>query len=231
MKQWTYLLVMLFAICLVLPVSAQICRVGVIGGLNFADMEITFAQETGDDHDILSRTFFGAGGVFSIQLHRNISIQLEPMYMKEGGLYKEEGELELKTTSSVLALPLFLKVGVGDKIRPYVLAGPTISYILDSNMETEMAGLLLQGDLDNILHRTAFGVSFGAGLGVSLWKGTLFIEGRYQSGLTNINKGGTVNFYVGDLMIAGPETDPEDEIKTKGIRVMLGYTIPLGGKF
>lgn len=231
MKQWTYLLVMLFAICMVLPVSAQICRVGAIGGLNFADLEITFAQDMGDDYDILSRTLFGAGGVFSIQLHRNISIQLEPMYMREGGLYKEEGELELKTTSSVLTLPLFLNVGIGDKIRPYVLAGPTISYILDSEMETEMAGLVLRGDMKDIIKRTVFGVSFGAGLGVPLWKGTLFIEGRYQSGLTNINKGGTVNFYVGDLMVPGPETDPEDEIKTKGIRVMLGYTIPFGGKF
>jgi len=231
MKQMTYLLVMLFALCLVLPVSAQICRVGVIGGLNFADLEITFAQEPGDDHDILSRTFFGAGGVFSIQLHRNISIQLEPMYMKEGGLYRGEGDPELKVTSSVLTLPLFLKVGMGDKIRPYVIAGPTISYILDSEMEAEMAGLVLRGDMKDIIKRTTFGVSFGAGLGVPLWKGTLFIEGRYQSGLTNVNKGGTVNFYAGDLMIPGPDTDPEDEIKIKGIRVMLGYTIPLGGKY
>ena len=136
----------------------------------------------------------------------------------------------MNVESSHLELPLLFKVGIGDKIRPYLLAGPTIGFVLSSQIETEMAGLLLKGDLMDILNRTEFGAVFGAGLSVPVWKGSVFIEGRYALGFSNLNKGGSIDFTVGDFVIPGPDTDPADELKTMGIQIMAGYQLPLGGK-
>lgn len=82
----------------------------------------------------------------------------------------------------------------------------------------------------NVQSRTLFGAVFGAGLSVPVWKGSLFIEGRYALGMTNMNKGGMIELTVGDFVIPGPETDPGDEIKSLGIQIMAGYQLPLGGK-
>lgn len=230
MKRFTRVFVVLLLIFYFLPVHAQKTYVGVKGGVNFADLEIAFEDEPSSDHNVQSRTLFGAGAVFGITLNKLISIQLEPMVILKGGVYTEPSTSDLNVKTSHLELPLLLKVGIGEKIRPYILAGPTIGFILASNVETEMAGLILEGDLMEILNRTEFGAVFGAGLSVPVWKGSLFIEGRYALGMTNMNKGGLIELTVGDFVIPGPETDPGDEIKSLGIQIMAGYQLPLGGK-
>jgi len=93
-----------------------------------------------------------------------------------------------------------------------------------------MASLTWVGDLTEILKRTEYGAVFGAGMSFPVWKGSAFIEGRYALGLTNLNKGGSVNLTNGSLVLSGPETDPRDEIKTKGLQIMVGYQLPLGAE-
>lgn len=230
MQRCTYAFVVLLLIFHLLPVHAQNTYVGVKGGVNFADLDIVFEDQSLSDHDVQSRTLFGAGGIIGITLSELFSVQLEPMFILKGGIYTEPSISDLNVQSSHLELPLLLKVGIGEKIRPYILAGPAVGFLLASTVETEMAGLALEGDLTEILNRTEFGAIFGAGLSVPVWKGSFFIEGRYALGMTNLNKGGMVEFRIGDFVIPGPETDPEDEIKSLGIQIMAGYQLPLGGK-
>ena len=72
-----------------------------------------------------------------------------------------------------------------------------------------------------------FGFLIGAGMSIPVWYGSLLIEGRYTLGLTNLNKGGEMNLKSGNLVVAGIQTDPEDEIKTKGVQIILGYQLPI----
>jgi len=228
MKKSLYIFVAILIITLGVPVHAQKAYVGVFGGANFADLKINFVDNTITDYDVQSRTLFGIGGFFGIYLNEYLSIQLEPMFVQKGGVFTQASVPDMRIKSNQLELPLILKAGIGENIRAYIIGGVFLSLVLDATVETELAGLSLEGDLTEILEKTEFGSVFGAGISIPLWKGSAFIEGRYALGLTNLNKGGNINLTNGNLLVAGPQTDPRDEIKTMGIQIMLGYQLPLG---
>ncbi len=228
MKKSLYVFVAVLIITLGLPIHAQNAYVGVLGGVNFADLKINFVDNTITDYDIRSRTLFGVGGFIGIYLNEYLSIQFEPMFVEKGGVFTRASIPDMRITSNQLELPLILKAGIGENIRAYVIGGVFLSFVLDATLETELAGLSLEGDLTEILNKTEFGTVFGAGISMPVWKGSAFIEGRYALGLTNLNKGGNINLTNGNLLVAGPQTDPRDEIKTMGIQIMLGYQLPLG---
>ena len=202
--------------------------IGIMGGPNFADLEINIVDNTITDYDVQSRTLFGVGGFFGIYLNEYLSIQLELMYVEKGGVFTQPSIPDMRIKSNQIELPLILKAGIGENIRPYIIGGVFLSFVLDATVETELAGLSLEGDLTEILKKTEFGAVFGTGISIPVWKGSAFIEGRYALGLTNLNKGGNINLTNGNLLVAGPQTDPQDEIKTIGIQIMLGYQLPLG---
>ena len=202
--------------------------IGIMGGPNFADLEINFVDNTITDYDVQSRTLFGVGGFFGIYLNEYLSIQLELMYVEKGGVFTQPSIPDMRIKSNQIELPLILKAGIGENIRAYIIGGVFLSFVLDATVETELAGLSLEGDLTEILKKTEFGAVFGTGISIPVWKGSAFIEGRYALGLTNLNKGGNIDLTNGNLLVAGPQTDPQDEIKTIGIQIMLGYQLPLG---
>ena len=105
-----------------------------------------------------------------------------------------------------------------------------MSFVLDASIEVEMAGRTWVGDLTEILKSTEYGAVFGAGISFPVWKGSTFIEGRYALGLSNVNEGGSLNLTSGNLELSGPQTDPRDEIRTKGWQIMVGYQLPLGAE-
>jgi hypothetical protein len=230
MKKLLLPFISVFIITFSVPSPAQKVYGGVLGGPNFADLSINFADVTHNGYDVSSRTLFGVGGFIGVNLNEFLSIQLEPLFVQKGGLYTETSLPDMQIKSNQIDVPLILKAEIGEKIQPYILGGGYLSYVLDASLETELAGLSLEGDLTEILNRTEFGALVGAGVSFPVWYGSLLIEGRYTLGLTNLNKGGDLNLKSGNLVVAGIQTDPNDEIKTKGIQIMLGYQLPIWGK-
>jgi hypothetical protein len=228
MKKLLLPLVSVFIIPFSSPVLAQNVYGGVLGGPNFADLSINITDMTHTGYEVSSRTLFGVGGFVGINLNKFLYIQLEPMFLEKGGLYTEPSTPDMRIKSNHIDVPLILKAGIGEKIQPYILGGCYLSFLLDASLETELAGLSLVGDLTEIMNRTEFGVLIGAGISIPVWYGSLLLEGRYALGLTNLNKGGDVNFKSGNLVVSGIQTDPNDEIKTKGFQIMLGYQLPIG---
>ena len=217
----------LFLITSVQPIQAQKTYVGIIGGLNFADLEITLKNGMSNDFDVTAKTKFGIGALFGISFNKYLSLQLEPKYIGKGGLVTQTSTPDITMKSDQLDIPVILKAGIGQTIRPYIFAGMYISFVLDASMEAEVSGLLLKGDLTQVLEQTEYGALFGAGINVPVWIGSAFIEGRYALGLTNLNLGGNVYLKYNNMSVAGIQLDPGDKIKTKGISIMLGYILPL----
>ncbi len=77
----------------------------------------------------------------------------------------------------------------------------------------------------NIAKSTDFGLGFGAGVSFPAGNNSMFIEGRYALGLTDVAKAGVVEGMGGQLTV-----DDDVDIKTGGILLMAGITFPLGGK-
>ena len=204
MKKMSVLVVALFTLITVLPANAQV-NLGVIGGLNLASLSF---DPDPDGVDLSNRTGFGIGGVLSFGLGETLALQLEPMFLQKGAKATGQGitgETEVK--ASYIEVPAMLKFAFGSgEIKPYVMAGPTIGYLLSAKQDEDD----IKDDVKNI----DFGLAFGGGVSLPMGNKTVFVEGRYSLGLTDIND----------------DSDPDaDEIKTKGIQIMAGITFPFGG--
>lgn len=230
MNKSFYGFVMILIMTLAVPAYGQDFYTGVAGGLNFADLKITFADPTRTNYEVTSRTLFGVGGFFGISLNEYLSVQLEPMYVAKGGVYNERNVPWMKIRSSQLDVALVAKLGIGEGVRPFIAVGPFMSVLFNANMKVELVGREWEGDLMQALKRTEYGIVFGAGVGIPVWKGSVFVEGRYALGLTNLNKGGSFDLRYGSYVADTITTDPKDEIKTRGILIMIGYQLPLGGE-
>ncbi len=84
---------------------------------------------------------------------------------------------------------------------PYVLAGGEFSYILTHKLD----GV----DIQNTTKSFDYGLVFGAGYKMSMPGASLFFEGRYHLGISNILK----------------DPAPGDSLKTKALVVIVGIKI------
>ena len=225
MKYFIHSIVMV--LIMALSLDAQI-RMGVVGGVNFANLETTGESE------VSTRTVFGIGAVFDLGLSENFILCLEPMYIQKGGRVEEGEDINSDpggwVKSSFIEIPLFLKVTYGSRIRPYLMAGPTIGYLLNSDLEIDAFGLSFEGDMKDVTKRIDFGLGFGAGITIPIRFFSLFIEGRYTLGLNNLQRGGTFEVSAGPLAVPIDFDEEDDKYKNRGFQILAGIAFSLGRK-
>ena len=224
MKRLISIVVMVFLICLATQVGAQV-SIGVVGGLNFSD----FKGEGTSVRDVSSHTVFGAGAILDLRLTRHLHVCMEPMYIQKHGT-AEQIDYENPAIDVLMAfveLPIFFKYSFGNTIKPYLMAGPTLGYLINAELGVTFAGLSFEADAKHVFNNLDLGAGFGAGVEVPVGKFRIFMEGRYTLGLVNLNKGGDVEAVAGPIVIQG-HIDESDKIKRRGVQVMAGMTIPLG---
>jgi opacity protein-like surface antigen len=230
MNKFNLLLVVLLALFIALPAGAQ-HRIGVIGGLNLANFS-TDPDPVGFDFKNL--TAFGVGGVLDFRLAENVALHLEPVYLQKGT--KAEGRIDdpgvgpfnidLKEKVNYLEIPAFLKLAFGTSTtKPYLMAGPTLGFRLSAKQTGTISVGGFEEKIDEDIKDTRksidFGLGFGAGVSFPAGNNSIFVEGRYALGLTDVN----------DEPVDPEDPDaPKTKIKTKGIQLMAGITFPLGGK-
>ncbi len=218
---------LLFVILLSATPARSQHYIGVIGGVNYANLNIDL-EPPDDDFDRLTR--FGLGAVVGLNLHKNLTLHFEPMYLRKGGKQRafalELGNAEFSYKAATIEIPVFLKAGIDSGVlRPYLLAGPIFGLILDTSLEVKAAGLELEGDADEISKTVEFGLGFGGGLDLSVGKHTIFVEGRYTFGLTRVNKDGTVPVQAGDIT-QNIELEGAT-VKTTGLQIMTGFAFSI----
>ena len=233
MKTRTFLITTIIVFGLILTAQTQSYEVGVIGGVNFADLSIK--SSSGADQLTSSKTRFGFGAIVGRQLNQYFKLQLEPIYLQKGATQMAtQNSANTEVNLSVLEIPLFIQATYGNSIRPYFKAGPVLGILLSAEGKTEFGGVTAgqplttyEADLTSVLNSINFGVSFAAGLDFTFKKYTVFIEGRYSLGLADLYKGGTIEWKSADetIIVQGNEAA---ELKTSGIQVFAGVTFPFG---
>ncbi|MFQ5865980.1 MAG: porin family protein [bacterium] len=225
MKRTAYPIIALLVLLVGLPASAQ-HRVGIVGGLNFAEFNVAHKAPS---TDYSTKTVFGVGGVVDLRLSENFSLRLAPMYVQKGARVKDiDDGIEFPFKSSFLELPVFLKAELGRTVRPYIMVGPTVGYLLNSNVEGDLSGVTFKGDLKDVTESIDFGFGFGAGVSYALGTASIFLEGRYSLGLSNMQKGGTFKLVAGPVAEEITWDKEEDKYKNRGFQIMAGVTFPLG---
>ncbi len=206
---------------------AQQFYYGVQGGLNISDIALKSAS--GTKQLTSSGTNFGIGAVVGYKFNRNVALHAEPMYLRKGGIQKAtSANPDITITISTIEIPVLVKAGFGEKIRPYFLAGPSVGFVLDAQAETEFGGVVAgqdvqtyTADLGGILEKVDVSFSVGAGLSYTMKNYQLFLNGRYTFGLTDLYKGGNIEWQSGNESFS-VEGNPAAELKTGGIQIMIG---------
>jgi len=225
MKKLTFSLAALLVLFFSISASAQ-PRLGVIGGLNIANVDAEFDDAT---MDVSNKTVFGFGGVVDLRLNENFSLYMQPMYQQKGALVTQlNPNLDFPFKFAFLELPVFLKAEFGSTVRPYLMAGPTVGYLLSADTEVEYSNLTFKGDLKEVTEDFDFGLGFGAGLRYPISTVSIFVEGRYVLGLLNMQKGGTFELSAGPIVEEITWDKDEDAYKNRGIQIMAGMTFSLG---
>lgn len=220
----------------VVPANAQDIHIGIVGGANFTNLDLDIL-EMGDDVslDMNGSTSFGIGATADIPLYRNFHLRLEPMYLKRGGGLQSDIPFELPNIglsyeSSFIEIPVMLRAEFGNSLRPYVLAGPTVGFLLDSFITVEFLGIGVRCSLQDITKSVHFGFTYGAGIHYPVGNFSLFVEGRYTVGLSDIIEDGPFSIQLGDEKIEANINEEEVVMKTKGFQLMMGIIVPLGNK-
>jgi hypothetical protein len=193
---------------------------GVLGGLNLANITVD-----PDPGNLNTLTGFGAGGVLNFEFVGGFSIQAEPMYLQGGTKTSEISQgvtVDLKIKADYISIPvLFIYTfQTGEnQVQPYIFAGPSLGFLMSAKAtgEASSGGVSASVDMDikDYLKSTDFGALLGAGVNIPAGTNTIFIEGRYSMGLSDINNSSA---------LLGSTTT----IKTKGIQFFAGIRFPFG---
>ena len=224
MKTSASILLVLCILILSQTLGAQ-HRIGLVGGLNIADLRITEPEGSIEENSRDSK--FGVGGLFALDIGKQYYLQIQPMYLVKGGTaVPDPGDPEFSFSANYLEIPLLLQKSFGNKVRPYVLGGPTLGFLLSNEVVAELNNTEFTADLKDISETIDFGVTIGAGLLFPINNFVLFLESRYTHGITDVLEGGPIQFKAGDLVL-DEELEPEVEVRTRGISIMTGLSIPL----
>ena len=203
--------------------------VGIIGGINFADMHFPNNSPGGQETSTLLG--FGAGAMIDFRFAEDFFLRVEPMYLQKGCTIKEgtnpvnEPGGKIKTSS--IEVPILIQYAFGNRIRPYFTAGPTLGYNFDSEIEFDLSGVTFSGDAKDVTETFDFGLTFGGGVLVPVGFGIISFEARYVYGLINQRKSGTVTVSSNGLEFDLDADKEQDKSTNRGFQLLAGISIPL----
>lgn len=199
---FTALFTMLFMVS-----SAQL-KFGIKEGLNFSTQ-----SELGllwDNNDI--KTGFTLGVVVDYRFHQTLSVQTEVNYKREGLAYEKNestGKTEVNQDYDYYNIPVLLKgrfnesLGLSDKWMVSFYGGPYYSYLRKAESEVELSGITTLSDIENESNTSDWGIVLGGEVARVFEKGELFLDLRYEMGLSDVTK--------------------DDNIKNKVVGLGIGY--------
>lgn len=152
-------------------IQAQLLKIGVKAGVNFANQTGDFNYD-GDDFNKEGITSYHAGLVAEIKLLDRFAVQPELLYSTQGASYKN-ALTEFKNELGYLSIPVMAKFYLTDSFSLEV--GPQASFLLSE-----------KNDFD-IENAETFEFGLNAGLGFKITE-NFFIQGRYGLGLTEASK-------------------------------------------
>lgn len=190
--------------------NAQI-GIGARGGVTYA--EVIFDNENDMTFTPDYNLGLTGGIVLEIGLMDYFSIQPEINFIQKGYkldiIFGDAIKYETKTYLNYVEIPLLLKGKFGNEsVKGFVMAGPSFGYAFDGITKVK-DGEDEDVDFDNI-KRADLGLQFGVGAGVAAGPGTLFLDGRYGLGLTDLN-----------------DIENAEGFKNSGFNVGIGYILTI----
>jgi hypothetical protein len=168
-----YLIGLMAAILLTGTATAQHVNIGMKGGLNIYNV-----HQNNSNYDY--KPGFHAGLLGHIHISKHFGMQPEIVYSAQGAQYNHDNS-NTKLNLDYINVPLLFQYMFGDGFR--LQAGPQAGFLINAKSKTNNTSADFKNDMESI----DFGISMGASyVHPSGWG----IDGRYNLGLTDINKYG-----------------------------------------
>ena len=152
---------------------------GLKGGLNLA----TLTQNEGDAK---MKPSIYVGGFMEYRFGTLMAISPELYYSRQGFHADEEG-VKMNFRTNYLNLPVLAKIYVADGLS--IDLGPQVGFMLNSKLWAKSGGQTVTLDIPNEfvdVEMNSVDVSFAMGLTYNI--GNIFVQGRYNLGLTDVVK-------------------------------------------
>jgi hypothetical protein len=170
MKKIIFISVLILALSY--NVQAQLLRIGLKAGLNYANQTGTNITVNSGNYNKDAISSYHAGLVAEIKVTEGFSVQPELLYSTQGATYKYAAT-EFKNELGYLSIPVLAKFHLNKVIS--LDLGPQASFLLSERKQFD------------VKEANTFDFGIAGGLGLNITK-SLFIQGRYVLGLTDASK-------------------------------------------
>ncbi len=182
MKNQIYVSGLFISILLTFTAQAQL-SIGLKGGVNITSVSTDDGYNTAG----IKNTFGGHAGIMlEIASGEHWAVQPEINWLQKGYLF-DNGTVETRWIFNELDLHLLgkYKFNLG-AVKSYLNAGPTFGKVM-SGFKKPSNGTKIDLDFDkDQINAWDYGITAGLGLGLSLGKGVVFVDGRYMLSLNDI---------------------------------------------
>mgnify|MGYP003601811567 FL=1 len=179
-----------------LTVKAQDVKFGLKGGVNFSNISISGGNSV-TNPDTTTRTSFHLGGLVEVKLADKFALQPEIQYSSVGYKFALTGiEQGISYRGDVvdkidyLSIPVLVKYFAAEGFS--LDFGPQVGFLISHKADIKVNVLGNSStqtvDLADESEKIEFGLNFGA---TYKFKNNLFLSGRYNLGLSNIQKEST----------------------------------------
>jgi hypothetical protein len=206
----------------VAPARAEV-RVGVFAAPTLS----YFADVNGGDGfhvDVFGRDTLGGGAVVSWQPSARLTLELQPMLVSKGADLRYASSQPLAAVNvekrlSYFEVPVLVKYALGGRrVRPYLLAGPTLGV-------RRSASLVADGvRREDAITKTDLGFGFGAGARIPAGRAMLFAEAQYT-----LSVGETFAFDARPAVVSAGRAIGNYEPHNRAFQLKLGVTLPVIG--
>jgi len=188
---------------------------GIVVGISFTNLSGNDADSIGTD----SRTSAIAGGFYRYNINPKVAIEPQLLISMKGAKASALGfDVDLKLTYLELPVLFRFTIPFQGNISPSIFAGPSVGIKLSSRGTAASSGFSVEADLENT-KGIEFGLVFGGSITVGINDTKIFLDGRYNLGLTNVFE---------DVITPGPYDFVKDAAGTAPDFKNNGFTISLG---
>jgi Outer membrane protein beta-barrel domain len=225
MRIYRIIIILVMTLTSITTISLSQTRFGFRGGLNLANISEDLGGTEMVDFEGTSlplklaqsnRTSYNIGGFIEFQLSPLFALQINAIYNQKGtktkgdlnGLITEQGipvnvkvNVQENIKLTYLSFPILAKLAFGTKIKPYLIAGPEIGFLISAKdnaiatSEAEAMGTKVgpytveqENDMKGSMESFDLAINFGAGLEIPLGMIEIFVDAQYSLGLTKVNK-------------------------------------------
>jgi hypothetical protein len=157
-----------------------------------------------DVTDASRRTGFTAGGLVVLPISQVFAIEPELLYTTKGAVSHEPASASATLKMNYVEVPVLLRVDVpaSGELRPFLYAGPAVSFKASCNVEATDQGVSVSTSCDELnaqgakLKTVDYGLVGGGGVAFNVGGRAFSIGARYDHSLGKISSDGDVKHRV-----------------------------------